>query len=181
MGAFSLSAMERTTKTALVIAVPVIAFVVISLVPKLGFNTALHYAPYLLLLLVAFFSGGASAPRLLVIFGTIIVGLLITGTMASGEVAKWAILAVGLFCSVMWSNIFSLAIEGLGPLKSQASSLLVMAIFGGAILPPLQGLIADRVGIQASFIVPMLAFAYVAFYGVYGYRAGRDLAAATTS
>jgi FHS family L-fucose permease-like MFS transporter len=73
----------------------------------------------------------------------------------------------------MWSNIFSLAIEGLGALKSQASSLLVMAILGGAVLPPLQGALADRFGIQHSFVVPMVAFAYVAFYGAYGYRAGR--------
>jgi FHS family L-fucose permease-like MFS transporter len=93
---------------------------------------------------------------------------------ASGETAKWTVLAVGLFCSVMWSNIFALAIEGLGPLKSQASSLLVMAILGGAILPPLQGVIADHFGIQTSFMVPMIAFAYVAFYGLYGYRAGRS-------
>jgi FHS family L-fucose permease-like MFS transporter len=73
----------------------------------------------------------------------------------------------------MWSNIFSLAIEGLGPLKSQASSLLVMAILGGAILPPMQGALADKFGIQSSFVIPMLAFAYVGFYGLYGYRAGR--------
>lgn len=79
-----------------------------------------------------------------------------------------------MFCSVMWSNIFSLAIEGLGRLKSQASSLLVMAILGGAVLPPLQGAVADKLGIQASFLVPMAAFAYVGFYGLYGFRAGRS-------
>ncbi len=93
--------------------------------------------------------------------------------IAAGETAKWAVLGVGLFCSVMWSNIFSLAIEGLGPLKSQASSLLVMAILGGAILPPMQGALADKFGIQNSFVIPMLAFAYIGFYGFYGYRAGR--------
>ena len=73
----------------------------------------------------------------------------------------------------MWSNIFSLAIEGLGPLKSQGSSLLVMAIIGGAILPCFQGAVADKFGLQSSFVVPMAAFAYIAFYGLYGYRAGR--------
>jgi FHS family L-fucose permease-like MFS transporter len=83
----------------------------------------------------------------------------------------------------MWSNIFSLAIEGLGPLKGQASSLLVMAILGGAVLPPVQGFLADRLGIQQSFAVPMLAFAYVAFYGVFGHKAGRarDAIAAPTA
>jgi FHS family L-fucose permease-like MFS transporter len=108
----------------------------------------------------------------------VIIALLVTGMMSAGEVAMWAIIGVGLFCSVMWSNVFSLAIEGLGALKSQASSLLVMAILGGAILPPLQGAIADRFGIQSSFIVPMFSFAYVAFYGLYGYRAGRSPVAA---
>ena len=181
MGAFSLSALNRNTKTALVIAVPVLAFAIIAFIPKLGIDSALHYAPFLVLLVVAFFVGGASAPRMLAIFGTIIVGLLIASTITSGVVALWTVLAVGLFCSVMWSNIFSLAIEGLGPLKSQASSLLVMAIFGGAILPPVQGKLADLVGIQASFIVPMLAFAYVVFYGLFGHRAGRSPAALGSS
>jgi FHS family L-fucose permease-like MFS transporter len=77
----------------------------------------------------------------------------------------------------MWSNIFSLAIEGLGPLKSQASSLLVIAILGGALVPPTQGAVADHWGIQFSFVVPIVAFAYIAFYGLYGYRAGRHLPA----
>jgi len=74
----------------------------------------------------------------------------------------------------MWSNIFSLAIEGLGPIKSQAASLLMMSCLGGAILPPLQGLVADKMGVQFSFVVPMGAFAYIAFYGIYGYRVGRQ-------
>jgi FHS family L-fucose permease-like MFS transporter len=128
----------------------------------------------LVVLLVAFFLGKASPQRMLALFGALIIALLITGMTTAGETAKWAVLGVGLFCSVMWSNIFSLAIEGLGALKSQASSLLVMAILGGAILPPVQGAIADMTkDIQFSFIVPVVAFAYVAFYGIYGYRAGR--------
>jgi FHS family L-fucose permease-like MFS transporter len=98
---------------------------------------------------------------------------LATGIGTEGDTSKWAILGIGLFCSVMWSNIFALAIEGLGPLKSQGSSLLVMAVLGGALLPPLQGAVADHFGVQRSFVVPMVAFAYIAFYGLYGYRAGR--------
>jgi FHS family L-fucose permease-like MFS transporter len=110
---------------------------------------------------------------MLAVFSGIIILLLAVGMAGAGETAKWAILGVGLFCSVMWSNIFSLAIEGLGPLKSQASSLLVLAILGGALLPPIQGAVADAAGIQFSFVVPMAAFGYIAFYGLYGYRAGR--------
>jgi FHS family L-fucose permease-like MFS transporter len=113
---------------------------------------------------------------MLALFSILIIALLATGLITSGDTAKWAILGIGMFCSVMWSNIFSLAIEGLGPLKSQGSSLLVMAVLGGAVLPPIQGFMADHTSIQASFIVPVVAFAYICFYGVYGYRAGRSSA-----
>lgn len=190
MGAFALSDMRTSLKHTLVVAVPATAFLVILALPVLGslfhlhwdraaelcsLPNALHYGVFLLVLLAAFFLGEASPHRMLALFSAVILFLLLTGILAAGETAKWAILCVGLFCSVMWSNIFSLAIEGLGPLKSQASALLVIAILGGAALPPTQGKIADLCGVQFSFIVPMVAFAYIAFYGLYGYRAGRKL------
>jgi FHS family L-fucose permease-like MFS transporter len=178
MGAFALSSMRKAMKHILMALVPVVAFVTIWLLS--GRENALHYGAALAVLLVAFYLGEASAHRMLALFSAVIIGLLLTSMCTEGETAKWSILGVGLFCSVMWSNIFSLAIEGLGTLKSQASSLLVMAILGGALLPPLQGIIADHCGIQTSFVVPMLAFAYIAFYGLYGYKAGR-LAAHQTS
>jgi MFS transporter, FHS family, L-fucose permease len=171
MGAFALSAMQKPLKHALMALVPMVAFNTIWLLS--GEDNALHYGAALVVLLVAFYLGEASAHRMLALFSTVIIGLLLTSMCTEGETAQWSILGVGLFCSVMWSNVFALAIEGLGPLKSQASSLLVMAILGGALLPPLQGAVADRYGIQTSFIVPMAAFAYIAFYGLYGYQAGR--------
>lgn len=171
MGAFALSDMRGWMKHGLVALVPVIAFVTVMLTG--GPANAHPYGLLLVVLVVVFFLGEASPQRMLALFSGVIILLLATGMLSTGETAKWAVLGVGLFCSVMWSNIFSLAIEGLGPLKSQASSLLVMAILGGALLPPLQGKIADLFDIQSSFVVPMLAFAYVAFYGIYGYRAGR--------
>jgi FHS family L-fucose permease-like MFS transporter len=171
MGAIALSELKGWRRLALVILVPVAAAGVIACVA--GPLSAEHYGVFLALLLIAFFVGSASPQRMLALFGFINIALLATGMIASGGLARWAVLAIGLFCSVMWSNIFSLAIEGLGALKSQASSLLVMAVLGGAVLPPLQGALADRFGIQFSFVVPMVAFAYVAFYGIYGYRAGR--------
>lgn len=174
MGAFALSAMKKSTKHILVALMPVAAFIAIFMLS--GEDNAFHYAPALVILLVAFYLGEASAHRMLALFSAVIIGLLLTSMATSGDVAKWSILSVGLFCSVMWSNIFSLAIEGLGPLKSQASSLLVFAILGGALLPPTQGWIADKYNIQTSFIVPLVAFAYIAFYGLYGYRAGRSTA-----
>ena len=171
MGAFALSDIRKSVKYALLALTPLAAFGAIWSIS--GRENAMHSAGPLAGLLVAFLLGQSSPQRMLALFSAVIIGLLLTGMTASGETAKWAVLAVGLFCSVMWSNIFSLAIEGLGPLKSQASSLLVMAILGGAILPPLQGAMADKWDIQISFVVPMVAFAYVAFYGLFGYRAGR--------
>jgi FHS family L-fucose permease-like MFS transporter len=195
MGAFALSDMKAALKHTLVVVVPVLAFAIILNLGRIG--TLLHqdwaatavqvcgvsnvwrYGILLAALLVAFFLGESSPHRMLALFSCVIMALLATGILSTGETAKWAILGVGLFCSVMWSNIFALAIEGLGPLKSQGSSLLVMAILGGAVVPLTQGWFADHIGIQASFIVPVFAFAYVMFYGIYGYRAGRkDLPAA---
>ena len=193
MGAFALSDMRKTLKRTLVVATPVTAFLVILALPALNqalqlgwdqttelcsLSNALRYGAFLALLLVAFFLSEAKPHRMVALFSIVIICLMTTGIMTAGETAKWAILCVGLFCSVMWCNIFSLAIEGLGPLKSQASSLLIIAILGGALLPPTQGAVADHWGIQFSFVVPIVAFAYIAFYGLYGYRAGRHLSAA---
>ena len=202
MGACALSDMRKPLRHFLVVLVPVLAFVVIASLPKVAtglgnvpvfntffdasaianiqavccWNNVTHYGILLAVLLVVFFLGEGSPQRMLALFSGVIIALLLTGVLASGEAAKWAILGIGLFCSVMWSNIFSLAIEGLGPLKSQASSLLMMSVFGGALLPPLQGLMADKMGVQLSFVVPMGAFVYIAFYGLYGYRIGRQKA-----
>ena len=194
MGAFSLSDLRPPLKNYLVVLVPATAFAVVLLAGPVtqlfktgsfpamadiaassGTADALHYGILLVLLLVVFYLGGRTPSRMLAVFSLAIFTLLILGMISSGELAKWSVLGVGLFCSVMWSNIFALAIEGLGALKSQASSLLIMAILGGALLPPIQGAIADTLGIQFSLIVPLIAFAYVAFFGLYGYRAGRAL------
>jgi FHS family L-fucose permease-like MFS transporter len=129
-----------------------------------------HYAPFLVLCWVLFQFGKSQAGRTLMIFSTTVVLLLLTAILVGGKVAMWCVVAVGLFTSIGWSNTFSLAIEGVGPLKSQASSLLVMAILGGALLPPLQGYIADVTkSLQFSFIIPMIAYGYVAFYGAKGH------------
>ncbi len=194
MGAFALSDLRPWLKRALIVLVPAAAFGVIvvawgaahapaaaagpgariSAIVGAGLPVALRYGVFLLVLPVLFFLGAGSPHRMLALFSAVNIALLAAGMLTAGAAAQWTILAVGMFCSVMWSNIFSLAIEGLGPLKSQASSLLVIAIIGGAVLPWLQGAVADRSDIRVSFVVPMAAFAFIAFYGLYGYRAGRE-------
>lgn len=132
------------------------------------------YLPFIALCWVLFQFGRAQTARTLVIFSCTVVILLLTAILVGGKVAMWCVVAIGLFTSIGWSNTFSLALEGTGIYKSQVSSLLVMAILGGAILPPLQGWIADAThNLQISFLVPLVAYAYVAFYGLKGHRIGR--------
>ena len=99
----------------------------------------------------------------------VVVMLLAITMVSSGKIAVWTVIAVGLFNSIMWSNIFALSIANLGKYTSQGSSLLVMMILGGAVIPPIQGLVADYTSIQFSFIVPLVCYIYIIFYGVRGY------------
>lgn len=96
--------------------------------------------------------------------------LLLVSMLSHGYVAVVAVVAIGLFNSVMFPNIFTLGIEGMGVLTGKASSLLIMAIVGGAIVPLLQGMLADQVGVQRSFGLPLLCYAFVAYYGYRGSR-----------
>lgn len=96
--------------------------------------------------------------------------LLFVTMNTSGPLAVWAVIAIGFFNSIMFPTIFTMAIRGLGPLTSRGSGLLCQAIVGGAILPLLQGLVADRLGVQLSFIVPVLAYGYIAGYAWYHNR-----------
>jgi FHS family L-fucose permease-like MFS transporter len=93
------------------------------------------------------------------------VALVTLSMLSSGSVAMWSILAVGLCNSIMFPTIFSLAVSGLGKHTSQGSGLLCMAIVGGALLPVLQGMIADSSGIQAGFIIPILCYLYICYFG----------------
>ena len=132
------------------------------------------YLPFIGLCWLLFQFGNARAGRTLLIFSATVVALLLAAILVGGTVAMWCVVAVGLFSSIGWSNTFSLALEGTGIYKSQVSSLLVMAILGGAVLPPLQGKIADLThNLQFSFVVPLIAYAYVAFYGAVGHKIGR--------
>ena len=133
---------------------------------------------------VAFYWGGAMvgrfigaalmqkiAPRkLLATAAAVDVLLLLTTMLSHGQIAVWSVVAIGLFNSIMFPTIFTLGIDRLGPLTGKASSLLIMAIVGGAVIPLLQGVLADRIGIQQAFVLPLLCYLYIGFYGVNGSR-----------
>ncbi|MEZ9197720.1 sugar MFS transporter [Shewanella sp. 10N.286.54.B9] len=94
--------------------------------------------------------------------------LVVIAMNTSGEVAMWSILAVGLFNSIMFPTIFSLALRDLGPHTSQGSGFLCLAIVGGAIIPLLQGVMADSMGIQPAFILPVICYGFILYYGAKG-------------
>jgi FHS family L-fucose permease-like MFS transporter len=108
-------------------------------------------------------------PSMVLAFNATIVCLLLIVTMASnGHVAMWSVLAIGLFNSIMFPTIFTLAIAKLGRHTSSGSGLLCAAIVGGALVPPLMGKVADAVGLHISFIVPLICYLYIFYYGFKG-------------
>jgi MFS transporter, FHS family, L-fucose permease len=108
-------------------------------------------------------------PGYLLAIAAIVAGsLVITSMILSGHIAMWSILAVGLFNSIMFPTIFSLGEAELGPLSGSGSGILSMAIVGGAILPVIQGVIADYVGLHHAFVLPVLCYVYILFYALSG-------------
>jgi MFS transporter, FHS family, L-fucose permease len=88
--------------------------------------------------------------------------------LSHGWLAVCTIILVGLFNSVMFPSIFTLGVAELGPLTGEGSGILVAAIVGGAVVPELEGLLADSIGIHHAFILPALCYIYIAFYGFRG-------------
>jgi len=149
--------------------------------PNIAGFTEMHAAKYISIywggLMVGRFIGSAilqkfSAHKVLFIASLASVILLTITISTNGYVAMWSMLAVGLFNSIMWSNIFSLAIDGLGKYKMKASGVLVMAPVGGAIFPLLQGVLADMpaVGLHKSYILPLLCYGFIIYYAINGYK-----------
>ncbi len=109
------------------------------------------------------------SPRFVLAANALVAATLVCLSMATtGHFAMWSIILVGLFNSIMFPTIFTLGIEGLGPLTGEGSGLLNTAIVGGAIIPLLQGLIADRIGIHHAFILPVICYLYIALFAMKG-------------
>ena len=108
------------------------------------------------------------AGKVLCFSAMVAVLLIITAIISEGSVAMWAILLVGIFNSIMFPTIFSLAVNGLGKHTSQGAGILCLAIVGGAIIPLAQGVLADSLSVQLAFILPVFCYLYIAFYGVKG-------------
>lgn len=169
-GAINAFEMKDQTKQILRFVVPLIAFgVVLGLTAASGYDVEplYWYIICVFIQIAAFYLTNDKPAKTLAVFGTLGVIATVVGLMTTGLVAVYAFLSAGLFCSIMWPCIFSLSLAGVGKYQTQGSAFLVMMILGGAIIPPLQGKLADVMGIQPSFIVGTLCFVYLAFFAVY--------------
>jgi FHS family L-fucose permease-like MFS transporter len=146
---------------------PYLAFAVFLGVNKFMNHDLTPFYVYGLIILVLIFADMASKgnpARMLLIFSILGISALAVGMATDGMISVYAFTSVGLFCSTLWPCIFTLAISGLGKHTSQGSSFLIMMIMGGGIVSWLQGTVADSIGIQFSYIIGILCFAYLAFY-----------------
>lgn len=111
-----------------------------------------------------------AAPRLLSIFAIGCLACAIVALTAMGVVPVWAVVLIGFFHSIMFPTIFALGIKNLGPLTKRGSSLMVMAIIGGAVFPAIMGRISDATNIQTAFIVPLVCYVYILYFALSGYK-----------
>jgi FHS family L-fucose permease-like MFS transporter len=154
--------------------------------PGLHEKDAAHYLQlHLAGFMVGRFTGSAimqkiAAPRLLSLFAAGSLLCLLVVLFASGTTPVWAIVLVGFFHSIMFPTIFALSLKSLGPYTKLGSSLLVMAIIGGAVCPWIMGWISDASNIQRAFIVPLICHAYVFYFAMWGYRPAAVAHAGTT-
>jgi FHS family L-fucose permease-like MFS transporter len=168
-GAITVFNLSDRSRKILSVIVPFIAYgVVLGANHLKGTDVSVLY-PYAIVLVVqiiGFFAGQEKPAKTLMIFALLGVLAMVIGLCTKGEVAIFSFISGGLFCSVMWSCIFALSIAGLGKYTSQGSSFLVLMILGGSLIPPVQGGLADIpfIGIHYSYIIPVICFAYLAFF-----------------
>ena len=167
IGAFDIS---ESLKRILLFITPFIAFGVVIAVNAFSNPLTISEIGIFSLLIViqifGFYLAKDNALKIMAIFSLLGVIAMLVGIFGSGEIALFAFLTGGLFCSIMWPCIFSLSITGLGKYTSQGSSFLVMMILGGAIIPPLQGKLADIFGIITSYWVAVICFVFLLLYSV---------------
>jgi FHS family L-fucose permease-like MFS transporter len=168
-GALSAFEFKSNTKKILTFLVPLAAFGVILMTntfAKYDVSPLYWYVLCVLIQIAAFYYVGADPVKSLLVFGCMGVIAMSIGIFSSGTVAVYAFLSGGLFCSVLWPCIFSISIAGLGKYTAQGSAFLIMMILGGGIIPPIQGKLSDIIGIQSSYFIAVICFAYLVFFAM---------------
>jgi MFS transporter, FHS family, L-fucose permease len=170
---------KESTKQILMFVVPLVAFGIvigISAISQYDVQPLYYYIVCVFVQMLAFYLSKSKPARTLMIFALLGLLAMLIGLFSKGQIAVYAFLSGGLFCSIMWPAIFDLSILGLGKYTTQGSAFLIMMILGGGIIPPIQGKIADYVqsksavvgyGIHQSYWVPVICFAYLAFLGFF--------------
>lgn len=168
-GAVSVFKLSKQQRRLALIVVPLLGYGAIIIVNKLaGHDIAplYNYLVCVFLQIILTFWSQDKATKTLLLFSTFGIAMMCVGLFSSGMVAIYAFLAGGLACSIMWPAIFNLSVIGLGKYTAQGSSFLVMMILGGGIVPPLQGKLADIIGIHSSYWVSVLCFSYLLFFTI---------------
>ncbi len=166
-GAISAFNLSKNTKLLLQVIVPLIAFGIIigvNTIAKYDMKPLYYYIVCVVIQIVAFFISRDKPAKTLMIFGLLGLIAMVIGTQTTGLVSVYAFLSGGLFCSIMWPCIFALSIAGLGKYTTQGSAFLIMMILGGGIIPPIQGKLADVIGIHQSYWITVVCFAYLALF-----------------
>jgi MFS transporter, FHS family, L-fucose permease len=167
-GSLTVFNFSKVWKNIMNVVVPFAAFGVICGVNYLrhsDISEYVYYIPFIVLAIIIFFIGSEKPALTLILFSCTAACMMIIGLCTTGTLALFSFISGGLFCSVMWPCIFTLAIAGLGKFTTQGSSLLVMMILGGALIPLLQGRIVDAYNAHIAYCIPVFCYAYLAFYG----------------
>lgn len=179
LGAISLN--EKYSQTKKMISMTLISglifvfiFSIVWIEGAMSINTFLPFLGFMLINLFLFYLAKSSPSKALMLFALANITLLSATLFFDFSWIMWCVISIGLFNSIMWSNIFTLAIKDLGKHTAQGSSILIMAILGGALLPLLQGYLADIIGVVHSFIVPLAAYIYLLYYGAVGYKVKKN-------
>jgi len=168
-GAISAFQFSENKKRWLTILMPFVAFSTIIIANTLAnydMTQLYFYVICVIIQIIAFFISKDKPVRTLVVFSIFGISALLIGLNTTGTIAIYAFLSGGLACSIMWPSIFNLALMGLGKYTAQGSAFLVMMILGGGIIPPIQGKLADMIGIHWSYLISLLCFVYILFYAI---------------
>ncbi len=166
-GSVNVFNIENGIKKLLLIIVPIVAFGLILLVNSLAkkdMSIFTGYTLFVIIQIIAYFIGQDKPASTLLIYSLLGVASMILGIFSTGTLAVFAFISGGLWCSIMWPSIFTLSIAGLGKYTTQGSAFLIMMILGGGIIPPIQGKIADIIGIIGSYWIPVACFVYLALF-----------------
>ncbi len=175
-GAINVFRPEKTMKNILLLVIPLTAFGVVILINTIAqsdMSPLYWYVICVLILVLAFYATQDKPARTLLVFSSLGALAMLIGIFTEGQIATYAFLSGGLFCSVMWPCIFSLSTAGLGKYTTQGSGFLIMMILGGGIIPPIQGKLADLLqsgnanpgfGIHTSYWITVLCFIYLAIF-----------------